>query len=143
MHTINAAAIKGVTYEEYDSILKDRDHELHQEYAQFREACKPKEFAANYGAQARGVAYAAGCSIEEAQEFLDNKRKMFPKVEEFVQGVERSVLDTATTTRELDADGRWRLFQTGYFKAPGGLDYQFRTYHRPVCTENSTRVVRD
>src|SRR5699024_1906471 len=25
MHTINAAAIKGVTYEEYDSILKDRN----------------------------------------------------------------------------------------------------------------------
>src|SRR5699024_12077822 len=55
MHTINAAAIKGVSYEEYDSILKDRNHELHQEYVEFREGCKPKEFSANYGAQARGV----------------------------------------------------------------------------------------
>lgn len=143
MHTINAAAIKGVSYEEYDRILKDRDHELHQEYVQFREACKPKEFSANYGAQARGVAYAAGCSIEEAQEFLDTKRKMFPKVEEFVRGVERSVYETATTSRELDADGRWRLFQTGYFKAPGGLEYQFRTYPRTVYTDTGPQEVQD
>lgn len=143
MHTINAAAIKGITYEEYDAILKDREHPLHDEYSQFREDCKPKEFSANYGAGARGVAYAAGCSIEEAQEFLDTKVRMFPGVEAFVKHVADTVQETSTPHRELDPDGRWRLRHTGYFKAPGGIEYSFKTYPRTVYGDAGPVEVQD
>ena len=128
MHTINAAAIKGITYEEYDAILKDRTHELHDEYVAFREDCKPKEFAANYGASAAGVAYAAGCTIEEAQEFLDMKAKSFPKVTEFVEAVTQEVEANTTSHREQNDEGRWRLYSVGTYKAQGGLEYSFRTH---------------
>ncbi len=34
---------------------------------------------AQYGATAAGIAFATGCSVEFAQEFLDNEAKLFPE----------------------------------------------------------------
>ena len=43
-----------------------------------RSHIKTPSFAAQYGASAKGVAFAAGCTVEFAQEFLDNEARMFP-----------------------------------------------------------------
>src|SRR5699024_921706 len=128
-------AIKGISYEEYDAILKDYNHELHVEYDKFRGDCKPKEFSANYGATARGVAYAAGCSLEEAEEFIEMKRRMFPDVENFVDRVTQEVESNVETYREQNDAGQWRVYQVGTFKAQGGLEYSFRTYPTTKYTD--------
>jgi len=136
MHTINAAAIKGITYEEYDAILKDEDHPQHREFDKFRDECKPKEFSANYGASAHGVAYAAGCSLEEAEEFIAMKRQMFPQVEEFVTEVTEQVESNTQTFREQNDEGTYRVYQVGTWKSPGGIEYSFRTYPVTRYTNN-------
>lgn len=135
MHTLNAANALGIAYEEFDAVLKDRNHPDNARYDLLRELAKPKEFAANYGATAAGIAYAAGCTVQEGQEFLDAKARQFPKVAEFHNRVYEEVCNNTTSSREMMDDGTYRIIKTGTYKAISGTEFKFKQSPRTIYYE--------
>lgn len=85
---------------------------------------------AQYGATAAGIAFATGCSIEFAQEFLDNEAKLFPESIAYRSVVRNSVEYTGSLPegihREMADNGTFRVYRRGYWAAPSGTRYSFR-----------------
>ena len=80
IHRETAAAVFGV---------KDKDVT-----PQMRFKAKALNFGILYGMGARGFAFAAGVSFEEAQDFIDNYFLQFPRIAQYMQ-------DTIESTQEL------------------------------------------
>lgn len=94
-----------------------------------RSHIKTPSFAAQYGASARGVAFAAGCTVEFAQEFLDNEARMFPTTIGFRAIVKEEVERTGAAGRiyrEQADDGSYRIYRIGTWTSPAGARYSFR-----------------
>lgn len=130
--------LAGGLKESYESVYKkchDKAHDDHKRYKQMRTDVKPKAFSAQYGASARGIAYSTGCTVQEAQEFLDTEAELFPESTNYATNfirpdVERTGL-AGTLAREF-VNNRWELYRRGYFKAKGGTCYSFRQYGKLV-----------
>lgn len=118
--------------EPYESVLtkcKDENHPEHKAYKTLRTNVKPKAFAYQYGATAAGIAFATGCTVEEAQAFIDAEKALFPEVELFYDDViTKFVEQHLSIHREQNDDGSWRVYKRGYWQAPGGTCYEFRQY---------------
>ena len=94
-----------------------------------RSHIKTPSFAAQYGASAKGVAFAAGCTVEFAQEFLDNEARMFPTTIGFRAVVKEEVERTGAEGRmyrEQADDGSYRIYRIGTWTSPAGARYSFR-----------------
>lgn len=83
---------------------------------------------AQYGASAVGIAFATGCTVEFAEEFLANEAKMFPETIAFRDVVRAEVERTGAQClhREQKDDGSWQVYHRGYWTSPSGLRYSFR-----------------
>lgn len=129
MHCYRLAPTLGLTYEETKQRFDSGDKEIKA----LRTAIKPRAFAAQYGASAAGISYATGCSLEEAQQFLETEALLFPESIAFRSVVREAVESTgaaAPVQREFsDTDG-WSAYRRGYFQAKGGTCYSFRTYRQ-------------
>lgn len=118
--------------EPYESVLEkchNKDHPEHKQYKQMRTDVKPKSFAFQYGATARGIAFATGCTVEDAEAFIAAETALFPDVEawyntQVIPAVERSV----TQHREMTDDGGWHMYGVGTWQSPAGTTYSFREY---------------
>lgn len=121
---------KGLSYAELVEINDDKTHPRYAEVHEARTNIKPRAFAAQYGATAHGIAYTTGCTVEEAQEFLDNEAALFPDSIGFRQVVYDEVQRTGehNIQREMNPDGSWGIFHRGYWQAPGGTCYSFREF---------------
>lgn len=94
-----------------------------------RSHIKTPSFAAQYGASAKGVAFAAGCTVEFAQEFLDNEARMFPTTIGFRAVIKEEVERTGAAGRiyrEQADDGSYRIYRIGTWTSPAGARYSFR-----------------
>lgn len=120
--------------EPYADVLlkcKDETHPQHLEYSIKRTLIKPKAFAYQYGATAHGIAFATGCTVEEAQEFIDTEKALFPEVESFYDEQITPVVEQNTTQcREQNDAGGWRFYGRGHWQSPGGTCYSFRQYEK-------------
>lgn len=118
--------------EPYESVLlkcKDENHPEHKAYKTMRTDIKPPSFAYQYGATAHGIAFATGCTVEYAEEFIANEKALFPEVESFyVDKVFAEVEANTTLHREQNENGGWRVYKRGVWRSPGGTCYEFRTY---------------
>lgn len=134
MHSFRLAGALHEPYEEVLARVKDETHPDHQKYKEMRTAIKPKAFAAQYGASAEGIAFATGCTVQEAQEFLDTEARLFPESYKFKQEIRAEVERTGAMAgnrfREVLPDGSWTTFTRGFYTAPGGTRYSFRTKER-------------
>lgn len=121
---------EGLSYAELVEINDDKTHPRHAEVHEARTNIKPRAFAAQYGATAYGIAYTTGCTVEEAQEFLDNEAALFPDSIGFRQVIYDEVQRTGEHNihREMNPDGSWGIFHRGYWQAPGGTCYSFREF---------------
>lgn len=123
---------QGCNYDELVAIVDNKEHPLHKAIKEARTQIKPKAFAAQYGASAHGISFATGCSIEEAQEFLDNEAALFPEATAFKQIIRKEVEITGSLPeglhRECTDEGMWSIYRRGYYRAPGGTCYSFRQY---------------
>lgn len=121
---------EGLSYAELVEINDDETHPRHEEVHEARTNIKPRAFAAQYGATAYGIAYTTGCTVEEAQEFLDNEAALFPDSIGFRQVIYDEVQRTGEHNihREMNPDGSWGIFHRGYWQAPGGTCYSFREF---------------
>lgn len=89
----------------------------------------PVEYKDQYGATAMGIAMATGMAIEEAEQFIENEKALFPGVEAFYSDkvfpeVEASI-ERHTMQRE---DGTWVAYGTGFWRSPAGTEYQFKQH---------------
>lgn len=129
MHCLRLAAKTAEPYEVVYEKCHTKDHPEYREYRQMRTDIKPPSFAYQYGATARGIAYACGLPLEEAEAFIAREKALFPGVEAFY---EREVYPKVNASiehrREQFGDGRWRAYGVGTWKSPAGTCYQFRQY---------------
>lgn len=120
-------------------------HPEHRRYKEMRTDIKPPSFAAQYGASARGIAYATGCTVEYAEEFLATEARLFPDSIAFRQVIRDEVERTGALPdglhREQRDDGGWSIYRRGYWQAPGGTRYSFRQY--PKWDKGSRQYIMD
>ena len=133
MHCLRLAAKLGESYESVVAKVNNHDDPEHKRYKQMRTDIKAPSFAAQYGASARGIAFATGVSEEYAQEFLDTEARLFPRAIEFRQVIRDAVTETGQLPeglqREFNEDNTtWNTYRRGYWQAPGGTRYSFRQY---------------
>lgn len=148
MHLYRLAGAKdnwnGFTYDELMRIKKDDTHEWHGRMMKARSAIKPKAFSAQYGAQAMGIAFNTGCTVEEAQAFLDNEAALFPQSIAFRQTIRDAVELTGSTMEGLcreQTEFGWTVYRRGYYQAPGGTCYSFRQY--PKWDRETRQTIMD
>jgi DNA polymerase I-like protein with 3'-5' exonuclease and polymerase domains len=131
--------LSGALKEPYESVLlkcKDETHPEHLAYSIKRTLIKPKAFAYQYGATAFGIAFATGCTVEEAQEFIDTEKATFPEVESFYDDqITPVVIANTVQHREQADDGSWHMYGRGHWQSPGGTCYSFRQYESNVKDE--------
>lgn len=121
----------GFTFDDLVKIKKDDKHEWHGRVMKARSAIKPKAFSAQYGASAGGIAFNTGCTVEEAQAFLDNEAALFPQSIAFRQVIRDQVELTGATMEGLcreQTEFGWTVYRRGFYQAPGGTCYSFRQY---------------
>lgn len=129
MHCMRLAKKLGEGYESVLQKCKDDDHPEHPKYKTMRTDIKPRAFAYQYGATAAGIAFATGCTVEEAQEFIDTEKALFPGVEFWYENGVFTVIDQNTTVhREQKEDGSYRAYRKGVWQSPGGTCYEFREF---------------
>lgn len=136
MHCYRLAFKEGLPYDEVYERCHNKDHPDHLEWKKKRSEIKTPSFADQYGASAAGVAYAAGCSIEFAEEFQANEAKLFPQAKAFPKTVIRPMVEetglSAKPEREFTDGVGWSLYRRGFYQAKSGTCYSFRTYEKRV-----------
>ena len=133
MHCLRLSGVLNEPYEDVLRKCKDRTHPEHSKYSVMRTDIKPRAFAFQYGASARGISFATGCSVQEAEDFIQAESKLFPETVAFrdviLEAVERTGETEGGLQREQDpATGRWVLYRRGYYEAPSKQRYSFRQY---------------
>lgn len=140
MHCMRLSAKLNRPYEEIVAINKDQSHPEHASISAQRTDIKPRAFAYQYGATARGIAFATGCTVEDAQDFIDKEKALFPGVEAYYdETITPAVSASSVIHREQRDDGSWRVFKRGTWQAPGGTTYSFREYEKAMFV-NGKRV---
>jgi hypothetical protein len=129
MHCYRLAFREGLDYDEVYYRCHDKTYQDYSTWKTKRSHIKTPSFAAQYGASARGVAFAAGCTVEFAQEFLDNEARMFPTTIGFravvKEEVERNGAEGRMYREQAD-DGSYRIYRIGTWTSPAGARYSFR-----------------
>lgn len=129
MHCYRLAFKEGKTYEEMYDLCHNAAGPDYKYWKQQRTDIKPPSFAAQYGATAKGIAFATGCTVEYAQSFLDNEAKLFPDTIGFRAVVKEEVERTGAAGRiyrEQADDGSYRIYRIGTWTSPAGARYSFR-----------------
>ncbi|UJD04603.1 DNA polymerase I [Klebsiella phage PWKp3] len=129
MHCYRLAFKEGKTYEEMYNLCHNANGPDYKYWKQQRTDIKPPSFAAQYGATAKGIAFATGCTVEYAQSFLDNEAKLFPDTIGFRAVIKEEVERTGAAGRmyrEQADDGSYRIYRIGTWTSPAGARYSFR-----------------
>lgn len=131
MHCMRLSLQVGEPYTDVLHKCKDEADPDHERYSAMRTAIKPKAFSYQYGATALGIAYSTGCSVEEAQAFIDYEKSLFPEVEAWYDDVvfpEVERTGRSNRHKEQDEHGRWQSYCRGHWRSPAGTCYSFRQY---------------
>lgn len=129
MHCYRLAFREGLPYDEVYERCHNKKHELHPLWKAMRTGIKAPSFAAQYGATAKGIAFATGCTVEFAQAFLDNEAALFPQTISFRAVIKEEVERTGAAGRmyrEQADDGSYRIYRIGTWTSPAGARYSFR-----------------
>ena len=132
MHCMRLSQQLNEPYEDVLKKCKDENHPDFAKYSVMRTNIKPKAFAYQYGATAQGIAFATGCTVEDAQLFIDTEKALFPDVEVFYDDVITPAVEKNTKShREQDpTTGVYRLYKTGVYQTVGGTCYEFRQHEK-------------
>lgn len=129
MHCYRLAFKENKTYEEMYDLCHNANGPDYKYWKQQRTDIKPPSFAAQYGATAKGIAFATGCTVEYAQSFLDNEAALFPDTIGFRAVIKEEVERTGAAGRmyrEQADDGSYRIYRIGTWTSPAGARYSFR-----------------
>lgn len=132
--------------ESYEGVLKkckDENHPEHAAYSTMRTDVKPKAFAYQYGATAHGIAFATGCTVAEAQAFIDAEKALFPEVEAFYDDVITPEVNSKITRHREEVDGQFRTYGTGTWQSWGGTTYEFRQWPKSMWADGKRQMIMD
>lgn len=138
-HCKRVAAKYGVTYEEALYRCKDPTYEDHKTWKNYRTKCKEFSFQRAYGAGAAAIAGSTGMSIDDVKDLIEAEDEMYPGVAEFNDIVDKQVKRGAKSFKDFSRGGR--TFRRGYWQAPTGTMYTFRSYDAPSYLQE--RGVKD
>lgn len=130
MHCYRLAYQYGMSYEEVYKLCHDETGPNYKLWKQRRTDIKAPSFAAQYGATAKGIAFATGLSVDFCQSFLDNEAAMFPESIKFRDVIRAEVERTGSMQgqlhREQADDGTYTMYRVGYWTSPSMQRYSFR-----------------
>lgn len=133
MHCLRLATKLGEPYADVLEKCQNEEHPQHKEYKKMRTEIKPPSFAYQYGATAKGIAFATGCTVEYAEEFIANEKRLFPDVERYYdEEVIGRVQRSKTMHREQFDEGRYRMYGKGTWTSPAGTTFEFREYPKVI-----------
>ena len=116
----------GCTYEEALYRCKSEDFVDHKEWKNKRTGVKEFSFQRAYGAGAAAIAASTGMSIDDVKDLIEAEDIMYPGVTEYNAKVEIEVKKNAKAFK--DPIRGFRTFRRGYYTAPTGTKYTFRSY---------------
>lgn len=144
MHCMRLSQQLGEDYLDVLKKCKDENHPEHAKYSSMRTDIKPKAFAYQYGATAHGIAFATGCTVAEAQAFIDAEKALFPEVESFYDEViTPEVNSNIKRHREDIGDGQFRSYGTGTWQSWGGTTYEFRQWPKNIWIDGQRTTIMD
>lgn len=130
-HCKRVALKHSVSYEW--ALLHCKDEEKSEDYAKWKEErtkCKIFSFQRAYGAGAALIAEETGMDIDTVKSMIEAEDKEYPGVVDFNQEVENAVNETAEPYRSGKDEG-YKVFRRGYWQAPTGTLYGWRSYEAP------------
>ena len=130
-HCKRVSLKKGCTYEEALYRCKTEAYERYKEWSEYRTGAKIFSFQRAYGAGAKTIANDTGMTVEEVEELIALEMAAYPMVEEYYKDVERAIEQSAEPFRAQRENGSWGYFRRGYYTAPTGTRYTWRSYDAP------------
>ena len=127
-HCKRVSAKFGITYEEALIWCKDENYPEYALWKKRRTGAKEFSFQRAYGAGAPAISADTGMPLEDVQELIRIEDEMFPGVTKFNADVETAVKKSSEPFQAVGVDGTWKNFRRGYWQAPTGTMYSFRTY---------------
>lgn len=128
-HCKRVAAWKGCTYEEAVYRCKDESYPDHRTWRRFRTDAKVFSFQRAYGAGAEKISATTGMPIEDVKALIEAEEILYSGVVSYNDRVKSEVENSAYYFK--DPVRGFRPFRQGYYKAPTGTLYSFRSYDAP------------
>ena len=130
-HCKRVSAKMRVTYDQALEWCKDEASSRYAEWKVHRTNAKVFSFQRAYGAGAATIAYATGMSIDEVEALVAAEIALYPEVEEYYADVTAQINNSAEPFRAQRENGSWGYFRRGYYSAPTGTRYTWRSYDAP------------
>ena len=127
-HCKRVAARFGCTYEEAVAWCKNEDYEDYALWKGRRTDAKVFSFQRAYGAGAKKISLTTGIPVQDVQAMIEAEEKMYPGVVRYNEMVARTVEKTARPFYDPD---NGQTMRRGYYQAPTGTLYSFRSYPAP------------
>lgn len=128
-HCKRVAAKHGISYEEALARCKDEGHPEYAKWKAERTKCKIFSFQRAYGAGAATISVETGIDVEEVKLMIEAEERMYPGIVAYNSRVETTVAKNAVSFR--DPERGWRPFRRGFYQAPTGCLYSFRSWDAP------------
>lgn len=125
-HCKRVAVWKGITYEEAVHRCKDATYPEHKLWKGYRTDAKVFSFQRAYGAGAAKISLTTGMNIDDVKDLIEAEELLYPDIITFNQRVEQQVVKSAVPFK--DPIRGFRPFRRGYWQAPTGTMYSFRTW---------------
>lgn len=128
-HCKRVAVKYKISYEDAVKFCKDETHKDHKLWKGRRTKCKEFSFQRAYGAGAPKISMTTGMTIEEVKEMIRIEDELYPGILLFNKMVEDSVKKSSKPFKDYTKGGK--IYYKGYYQAPTGTRYCFRTYDAP------------
>lgn len=129
-HCKRVALKNSVSYDFALYHCKNEDAPDHAKWKKERTKCKIFSFQRAYGAGPGLIAEETGMDIDEVKGMIIEEDKEYPGVVQFNKDVENAVHETAEPYRAGKDEG-YRVYRKGYWQAPTGTMYGWRSYDAP------------
>lgn len=138
-HCKRVAAKFGIDYEEALGLCKTEDGPEYKTWKKRRTDCKEFSFQRAYGAGSKAIAHSTGMSVDDIDAMIKAEDEMYPGVLRYNADVAKEVADSAVAFR--DRTRNFKVYRQGFYVAPTGCRYKFRSYDAPAFMER--RGVQD
>jgi len=128
-HCKRVALKNGITYEEALDWCKNEDHPEYAKWKAERTKCKIFSFQRAYGGGAGLIAEETGMDLEEVKDLIAKEDAEYSQIVKFNEAVQNEVERGAEVFR--DPHRGFRNFRKGYWQAPTGTIYGWRSYDAP------------
>jgi hypothetical protein len=130
-HCKRVSSSRGCTYDEALEWCKNDAHVKYAVWKVFRTEAKIFSFQRAYGAGAKTIAESTGMSIADVEALIAAELIMYPEVEEYYADVEAEIVRTSEPIRAQRDNGSYGVYRRGYYTAPTGTRYTWRSYDAP------------